>query len=213
MACNLGVLEGDPPVRQIRRDPRRPERVKTAGRGRESRCRPPLDHRQHDASRQRPPGRPLPRPGPGRPGGELGRRSRNLLHRIRPGLDDRLRELEARPSPVCDERRHQRLAHSEGPRAALSPARVRSRVSSCAALCAAAAAASSSLRPGRSSGTTPTGGHQPPTHGAAFLSRTASRRRASGPATGSRRSSKTRAGRREDQVIRCGGLTGLRGER
>ena len=88
MACNLGVLEGDPPVRQIRRDPRRPERVQQRVEGGKSRRGRPLDHGQHDALRQRPRGQALPRPGPRRPGGEPVRRAGNLLHRIRPGLDD-----------------------------------------------------------------------------------------------------------------------------
>ena len=53
----LGVLEG-PPVRQIRRDPRRPERV-AAGRGRQPRGhRPALDHGQDGAARQRPTAQP-----------------------------------------------------------------------------------------------------------------------------------------------------------
>ena len=57
----LGVLEG-PTVRQIRRDPRRPERV-AARRGREPRCgRPALDHGEHHPPRERPPGQPLPCP-------------------------------------------------------------------------------------------------------------------------------------------------------
>ena len=53
------------PVRQIRRDPRRPERV-AARRGREARGgRPPRDHGEHPPPRprQRPPTQPLPRPG------------------------------------------------------------------------------------------------------------------------------------------------------
>ena len=50
-----------PPVRQIRRDPRRPERV-AAGRGREiRRRRPPLDHRQDETPRERPARQPPPR--------------------------------------------------------------------------------------------------------------------------------------------------------
>ena len=50
-----------PPVRQIRRDPRRPERV-AAGRGREiRRRRPPLDHRQDETPRERPARQPSPR--------------------------------------------------------------------------------------------------------------------------------------------------------
>ena len=57
----LGVLQG-PSVRQVRRDPRRPERV-AARRGREPRRRrPPLDHGQHHPSRQRPPTQSLPHP-------------------------------------------------------------------------------------------------------------------------------------------------------
>ena len=50
-----------PPIRQIRRDPRRPKRV-AAGRGREiRRCRPPLDHRQDETPRERPARQPSPR--------------------------------------------------------------------------------------------------------------------------------------------------------
>ena len=50
-----------PSIRQIRRDPRRPERV-AAGRGREiRRCRPPLDHRQDETPRERPARQPPPR--------------------------------------------------------------------------------------------------------------------------------------------------------
>ena len=57
----LRVLEG-PPVREVRRDPRRPERV-AARRGREPRRRrPPLDHGQDHPPRQRPPRQPIPRP-------------------------------------------------------------------------------------------------------------------------------------------------------
>ena len=50
-----------PPVRQIRRDPRRPERV-AAGRGREiRRRRPPLDHGQDETPRERPARQPSAR--------------------------------------------------------------------------------------------------------------------------------------------------------
>ena len=50
-----------PPIRQRRRDPRRPERV-AAGRGREiHRRRPPLDHRQDETPRERPARQPPPR--------------------------------------------------------------------------------------------------------------------------------------------------------
>ena len=48
-------------IGQIRRDPRRPERV-AAGRGREiRRFRPPLDHRQDETARERPARQPSPR--------------------------------------------------------------------------------------------------------------------------------------------------------
>ena len=50
-----------PPIRQIRRDPRRQERV-AAGRGREiRRGRPPLDHRQDETPRERPARQPSAR--------------------------------------------------------------------------------------------------------------------------------------------------------
>ena len=72
----LRVLER-PSVRQIRRDPRRPERV-AADRRRQPRARrPALDHGQHGAAPQRPPRQPA---GPGRrsqtraPSGRRGRR-------------------------------------------------------------------------------------------------------------------------------------------
>ena len=56
----LRVLEG-PPVRQVRRDPRRPERV-AAGRHRQFRGRrAPLDHGQDETPRQRPARQPPPR--------------------------------------------------------------------------------------------------------------------------------------------------------
>ncbi len=56
----LRVLER-PPVRQTRRDPRRPEGV-AAGRGRQiRRRRPPLDHGQDEAPRQRPARQPASR--------------------------------------------------------------------------------------------------------------------------------------------------------
>ena len=49
-----GAVLERPPVRQIRRDPRRPKRV-AAGRERQTRGRrAPLDHRQNETPRQRP---------------------------------------------------------------------------------------------------------------------------------------------------------------
>ena len=58
----LRVLER-PPVREVRRDPRRPERVaaRRGGQPRRRRRRPPLDHRQDDAPLQRPSCQPVPR--------------------------------------------------------------------------------------------------------------------------------------------------------
>ena len=76
-AICCGVLEGSS-VRQVRRDPRRPERV-AARRGRQPRSRgPPLDHRENgrappSAHRARPPRRR--RRGPRLPGGAPGRRA------------------------------------------------------------------------------------------------------------------------------------------
>ena len=63
-----GGVRGDPlrvcerpPIRQIRRDPRRPKRV-AAGRGRQTRGRrPPLDHGQDETPRQRQARQPPPR--------------------------------------------------------------------------------------------------------------------------------------------------------
>ena len=66
-----------PPIRQIRRDPRRPERV-AAGRGREiRRRRPPLDHRQ-DETRES--ARPVSR----RPAGRRSGRAPPSARRARP---------------------------------------------------------------------------------------------------------------------------------
>ena len=59
-AILLRVLER-PPVRQIRRDARRPERVAARRRRQTRRRRTTLDHRQHHAPRQRPAAQP-PRP-------------------------------------------------------------------------------------------------------------------------------------------------------
>ena len=56
----LRVLER-PPVRQVRRDARRPKRVAARRRRQPCRHRPPFDHRQHGPTPQRPPTQ-LPRP-------------------------------------------------------------------------------------------------------------------------------------------------------
>ena len=56
----LRVLQR-PPVREIRRDARRPERVAARRRRQPRRRRPPLDHRQHRPPPERPPAQP-PRP-------------------------------------------------------------------------------------------------------------------------------------------------------
>ncbi len=78
-----------PPVRQIRRDARRPERVAARRRRQTRGRRSPLDHRQHHATRQR----------PGRSGTATGRRSETTAP-SRPRPRRRPDTLRRRPRPV-----------------------------------------------------------------------------------------------------------------
>ena len=91
-----------PPIRQIRRDPRRPERV-AAGRGREiRRGRPPLDHGQDETPRERPARQPPPR-------------------RVDALEERRRRRVEPGPREVVVERRGRPMVGGPGPSCRVPP--------------------------------------------------------------------------------------------